>query len=176
MKEKDEKYYEFLKMRRGVIVVIFSGYMVLYIFVLAFFLYSNLILHIKVPLELNAMMVCFISCLLYYIRKFYKHLIRGEVTIIREDEVTSDELGCIFYFVARPLTSLAFGLITFYIIEVFIRSTITSSETYSVTYKMFVYLIEFFCGFSIGRFVEKTIKLGERTIDKLTKKAGENCE
>lgn len=172
---KDMKYYEWLRMRNISIVGILIYYLLLFIssILLVFWQYPDR-LSIDFNLLLFGSLFCLLSCLIYYIRKMYKHLIRGEVTVIKKkDQFSVEEIGTLAYFLLRPLMAVVFGAITFFILEVFIRLTVSSGSGYSEGYILLVAIIEFLGGFSVGRFIENLEQVAKRVVDNLFKKLGE---
>lgn len=177
-KEKPEKnldYYKWLKMRKGWIVFILVGYFLSLIATIGQVIYMYPFRHSSnFNLLIFGVSFSVLSCLLYYIRKMYKHLIRGEMTLINsKEDMTVEELGTLAYFMFRPPMAIVFGILTFFILEVFFRLTISSGDGYSVGYIMLVAIIEFLGGFSVGRFIENLDQVAKRVVDNLFRKVGE---
>ncbi len=110
-----------------------------------------------------------IGSTIYYQRKLYKSCINGSISDT-EDPKKYFNIGVLFYFILRPIFSIAFSvLIVLFLKESVFIITIKDTQLD----EGFIYLsltISFFGGFSAGRFLEGLDNKGKEILDNLLKR------
>ena len=102
---------------------------------------------------------------IFYIRKLYKACINLDVVEPNSPEDNIRQSGIIFYFVLRPVFSVALGLILFLSFKIGVSAMVKSPDLNDG----FVYscmFFSFFIGYSSGDVIDKLEKVGKNIVNK----------
>ena len=115
-----------------------------------------------------------LGCSIFYLRKLYKSCIGADIEIVDASKTDSQVMGVYFYFLLRPLFSVAFALLIFVSIKsgmYVITNPKNENELLDTGFIFFTMVVSFFGGFGAGDFLnileDKTNKVLNRiTFDK----------
>lgn len=102
---------------------------------------------------------------IFYIRKLYKACINLDIVEPNGNEDNIRQSGIIFYFILRPIFSVALGLLLFLSFKIGVSAMVKSPELNDG----FVYscmFFSFFIGYSSGDVIDKLEKVGKNIVKK----------
>ncbi|MCY6483890.1 hypothetical protein OW763_05955 [Clostridium aestuarii] len=107
----------------------------------------------------------------FYIRKVYKLCIGNKITIPNKGNINDNiqNIGMLFYFVCRPLFSLAFAFLTILGLKAGMISITKGTLEVNNGFPSICMFITFFTGFSCGEFLSSLEKKSSSVISTLMK-------
>lgn len=90
---------------------------------------------------------------IFYIRKLYKFCINDRFQSPTREKENFNQLGILFYFIARPLFAVSFSLLIHIVLKSSVNFIAVKEVRLDTDFIYFNMLLSFICGFATGDFI-----------------------